>query len=943
MNKLDKNKLIIFHQNIRSLRENWEVMCATLRTQNFWPDIIIVSEIWIFEAEVGFFNIENYDSEFNCNESYRAGGVAVFYKKGLRARKCYVSFNTADVLKIIIEGDVKISLLAVYRLHDFTIEEFNTELGFFLDRASKYKNLIILGDMNIDILPNSNSNVREGYLQILSSHGLECGIRTPTRVTETSISCLDHIFYRLPNIRTASRAIDNGITDHHSTLIEIQLKTELKFGRLTLNKSDLDLFFQEVGLLNLRPDSEDAEEAYNNFNSLINEALEKSIKQKTLKTKRAGRLRLSSSLQNQIKTKYQLLRKKTEIGTLSPEEKKMLKTLSKEIKHKVKKETKTYYENIILKAQGDTKALWKVINQISGAVRKEQHIELIDNGVNIVEKKAVADLLNDYFRKAPENLQNNLLKVPLNHPLSASLVCRHRNESFFIPPIVSHEIRSEIKKLKNNKGAGTDGITAEHLKKVVDLICEPLSQIFNLGFQQGVFPTVLKETNVIPIFKKGETASPASYRPINLISTCSKLAEKLMCTRLEKFLAKADWISPQQYGFRAGRSTNEALLEFSAIINVGINEGKKVGAILVDLAQAFQTVDHTILLNTLERAGVRGVARDWFHSYLTDRKQKVLNISNHCSLSLGTPQGGRLSPLLFIIYINDVCNYRFKGKVIAYADDIALVYSCDSYDQMKNEMNNDMRHLNLWFTKLKLTINVSKTVLITFSLSGDYGDLNVKSHNVNCINAYCNCENVIRMHTVKYLGVNFDADLKWNTHLQQLNRSCRTILRKFFHLKNYCSEPTLKLLYHSLFESRLSYGIHIWGGTYQTQLKNVTVTQKYIVRTILKKSRLTPSRPLFKQLQILPLRQLYIYRALRIFFNRCNQYGQKLPPSVYNTRNNNIFYVPKPKKTFFKKSFLYICPRIFNLLPSELKESNKLTKFSRMLKDHLLTVDILNF
>jgi hypothetical protein len=151
-----------------------------------------------------------------------------------------------------------------------------------------------------------------------------------------------------------------------------------------------------------------------------------------------------------------------------------------------------------------------------------------------------------------------------------------------------------------------------------------------------------------------------------------------------------------------------------------------------------------------------------------------------------------------------------------------------------------------------------------------------------------------------------------------------------YYLRDLCPLEVRRKLYTGLAEAHLSYGLTVWGGTYSSTLKQILVTQKFIVRSILRKKRREHSWPLFLQLNLLPLRHLFIFKTLRTFYNRSGNCQPTLPP--HNTRNRNKKTVPKPATTAFKKTFHYIAPKLFNLIPDELKTKFNNTAIKRWLQ-----------
>ena len=249
----------------------------------------------------------------------------------------------------------------------------------------------------------------------------------------------------------------------------------------------------------------------------------------------------------------------------------------------------------------------------------------------------------------------------------------------------------------------------------------PLTELINLSFNQRKFPAVLKIASVTPTFKNGDKLDVSNYRLISLISNISKIIEKLIHKKLNSFLEHNDIFYSFQFGFRDNHSTNHALIEMTDQIKEACDRGLYACGVYLDLKKAFDTVNHKILLSKLNHYGIRGIANDWFKSFLANRTQYTnINGSNSNSekVMYGVPQGSVLGPLLFIIFINDVNVSINSSKVHHFADDTNLLLINKSLKQINKLINHDLALLVQWLRSSKISLNTSKTEILLFRPKG---------------------------------------------------------------------------------------------------------------------------------------------------------------------------------------------------------------------------------
>ena len=291
-----------------------------------------------------------------------------------------------------------------------------------------------------------------------------------------------------------------------------------------------------------------------------------------------------------------------------------------------------YYSNEFSKNTGDIKKTWQLIKSIINVQETNVLIkELKINGITIEDPKIIAEKFNTYFIELPKSLS---LKIPKATKSFHSFMPSSTLNSMVVLPTDMQEPLSINKTLKPTHSSGSDGLNPQILSPLLDLFATPLAELINCSFRNGVVPLEIKMAKVTPIHKQGIKSEISNYRPISVLTYFSKFFERAMYNRLFSFITHNKLLYPLQHGFQPGHSTSMSLLDIQDQISKAIDNNKFSIGIFLDLAKAFDTVDHKILIAKLEHYGVRNIALDWFKSYLSSRYQQVSCNGNLSSLQL---------------------------------------------------------------------------------------------------------------------------------------------------------------------------------------------------------------------------------------------------------------------------------------------------------------------
>lgn len=236
-------------------------------------------------------------------------------------------------------------------------------------------------------------------------------------------------------------------------------------------------------------------------------------------------------------------------------------------------------------------------------------------------------------------------------------------------------------------------------------------------------------------------------------------------------------------------------------------------------------------------------------------------------------------------------------------------------------IDHDLKVIRNWFNENIMSLNANKTQYVNFSIRDSFIFENpLQYHSLACRwktqNQDCDCDIIQQKETSKYLGLFFDQNMTWKTHIQTINAKIRKTVPKFYFLKELVPSSTLRIIYFALVHSVLNYGISVWGGVYKSNKRCLVVTQKLLVRLINKVNRLTPSKPLFARNNILNIDEMYCSSVGRTMY----KYATFLKiEKRLNARGSLLHIIPFVKKTLTQKSFVYLAPKIYNDIPVIIK------------------------
>ena len=500
-----------------------------------------------------------------------------------------------------------------------------------------------------------------------------------------------------------------------------------------------------------------------------------------------------------------------------------------------------------------------------------------------------------------------------------------------------------IDRIRVDVATGADEISAKLIKDTKFTIANTLTRLVNLSYQKSTFPRSMKIAVIKALHKKNCTEDISNYRPLSILSVVSKIFERSATDQIVKYLEENKLLNPTQHAYRKKHSTTTCLMEVIDYINDQRDKGKIVGLASLDLSKAFDSINHTHLLNKLAKIGLDPETVKWCKSYLEERKQKTKFTkftSIEHTVTSGVPQGSILGPIFFIIFTNEMADKFPNCKIMSYADDCQLIVAANSKMQVKLKLEELIRQAQIWYTENSLMNNPTKTeILIIGNKHKENLAMSIE------VEEGGKMKQLKAKQMIKILGVHIDDQLNWNNQIQAVRKKATNSIRNLHRINQLIPLKHRVLLYNSLVAAHYNYADTVWSGCGANNEKKLQTTQHFAARSILGWKKHTSATEALRELKLHPLKDkrkvheaVYVHKALngKLPTVITEKYRNQLSKQNLRSTSQQTLNIPVHKTQKYQQSPLYRIIKAWNGTAVESRSGLEANSFKKNVQAALL-------
>ena len=517
-----------------------------------------------------------------------------------------------------------------------------------------------------------------------------------------------------------------------------------------------------------------------------------------------------------------------------------------------------------------------------------------------------------------------------DHPSIRAISNVRFSSEFNYSPVSTSYICNILDHLNPRKAVGVDGISPRILRLGSPVLAEKVTNLINFCILNRSLPSEWKQARLTPVFKRGVDTDKANYRPVSILTSLSKVFEKVIYD--QTWNAFHNVLSSNLSGFMKTHSCCTALLKMTEDWRSSIDNKEAVAAVAVDLSKAFDAIDHSLLLAKLKAHGFSTRALELMSTFLLGRQQCV-RLDGVCSdfktVKSGVPQGSLLGPLLFNIFINDLNFCVPNVSLRLYADDTTAYLSDVSPTILEFSFNKDLQALSSWFESNYLTVNSAKTQALSVGPCAYQYSL------------FLNNAQIEFLRSIKILGVTLDKDLSYKEHISDQLKKAYAKASALRRIRRFLPHDAMMKLYKAFILPHLEYCGPLFVGIGTGQRNRLEDGNCYILRTLIGHNKLMSYDELLTAASMTSLYCRRLHQALILLFKCLNGTGPtyiaslfKYKHTPYRLRGEGLnLELPKFNCKFKKNSITYSLTKLWNSLPSHVRLSSDSSDFRSKLQD----------